>query len=110
MQPLLRQVDVYVGQSGLAPFEQWLTRLRDLKVKAAIDTRIARLRRGLLGDCSSVGEGVLELRIDFGPGYRIYVADDGESILLLCAGSKKTQRADVAAAKRHWKAYRKEAQ
>jgi putative addiction module killer protein len=81
-----------------------------LKAKAAIDNRVARLRRGLLGDCSSIGEGVLELRIDFGPGYRVYIADDGESILLLCAGLKKTQRADVAAAKKHWKSYRKEAQ
>jgi putative addiction module killer protein len=62
----------------------------------------------LSGDFKSVGEGVLELRIDFGPGYRLYLADDGESILLLCGGSKKTQTADVAAAKKYWKAYQEE--
>lgn len=108
MESLPRQVDVYVDPSGIAPFEQWLARLRDLKAKAAIDTRMARLRRGLLGDFKSVGEGVRELRIDSGPGYRVYLADDGESILLLCGGSKKTQRADVAAAKKYWKAYQEE--
>jgi len=108
VESLPRQVDVYVDPSGIAPFERWLARLRDLRAKATIDSRIARLRRGLLGDCKSVGDGVPELRIDSGPGYRVYLADDGESILLLCGGAKKTQRTDVAAAKKYWKAYREE--
>lgn len=108
MESVPRQVDVYVDPGGVAPFEQWLARLRDLKAKAAIDTRIARLRRGLLGDFKTVGEGVLELRIDFGPGYRLYLADDGESILLLCGGSKNTQQRTSQRPKKYWKAYQEE--
>lgn len=101
-------MNVYVLPDGSVPFDEWLMGLRDHKARAAIDHRITRVRLGLLGDCRSVGNNVLELRLDVGPGYRIYCVDDGSDILVLCAGSKKTQPADIARAKRYWNAYQVE--
>lgn len=103
-----REVNVYVLPDGSVPFDEWLNGLRDRRAKAAIDQRITRVRLGLLGDCQRVGNGVLELRVDVGPGYRIYCVDDGREILVLCAGSKKTQTADIARAKLYWNAYQVE--
>jgi len=104
-----RTVEIYVRQDGRAPFDDWLIRLKDRVGRGAIDTRLNRLRRGLIGDYDDVGEGVLELRIGGpGPGYRIYCADDGESTLVLCAGTKRTQDADIIKAKRYWADYQEE--
>jgi putative addiction module killer protein len=64
-----------------------------------VDARVLRFRLGMFGDSQSVGGGVLESRIDFGPGYRIYYATDDEEVVLLCGGDKKTQKADIANAK-----------
>ncbi|MFT8257774.1 MAG: type II toxin-antitoxin system RelE/ParE family toxin [Candidatus Symbiodolus clandestinus] len=81
-------------------FRQWRGDLKDPLAAAAIADRIFRLSRGLLGDTSSVGDGVSELRIHTGPGYRIYFQRrDGKIILLLCAGDKSNQRKDRQLAK-----------
>ena len=81
-------------------FETWLTRLRNPALLARIQIRIDRLSLGNPGDVKSVGEGVSEIRIDFGPGYRIYFSRRGSQIvLLLCGGDKSTQPADIAKAK-----------
>ena len=81
-------------------FAQWLQRLRDARAKARIISRIDRLAAGNPGDVRSVGEGVSELRIDHGPGYRVYFKQFGPVVvLLLCGGDKRTQERDVAAAK-----------
>jgi putative addiction module killer protein len=80
--------------------------LKDLKGKAQIEKRINRVRRGLMGDCREVGDGITELKIDFGPGYRVYCFIDGRAVLLLCGGSKRTQDADIARAKNHLREYR----
>ena len=73
---------------------------------AVIDARLARVRRGNFGDAKSVGDGVHELRIDFGPGYRVYFGREGSRIvILLCGGAKKSQQRDIATAKRYWKEY-----
>ena len=65
-----------------------------------------RLERGLYGDCEPVGEGVLELRMFFGPGYRVYFGEDAENIVvLLCGGNKVSQKQDIRAAKKYWKDY-----
>ncbi len=69
--------------------------------------RLERFRLGNVGDWKSVGEGVLELRIDWGPGYRVYFAQDGkEIVLLLCGGEKGTQVRDIKDAKKYWRDYR----
>jgi putative addiction module killer protein len=88
---------------GRDPVAEWLDGMRDSRARAAILLRIGRLERGLFGDCKSLGDGVSELRIDVGPGYRLYFGRRGERIvLLLCGGDKRGQRGDIARAKRYW--------
>jgi putative addiction module killer protein len=83
-----------------AEFSDWLSSLRDARAKAKILVRIARLARGNPGDVAPVGEGVSELRIDHGPGYRVYYVQRGTRfILLLAGGDKSTQQGDIAEAK-----------
>ena len=92
--------------NGKAPFEEWLLSLRDKPTQARILRRIDRLRLGNFGDCESVGEGVFELRIHFGPGYRVYFGLHGaQVVLLLCGGDKSTQARDIASAQRYWKEF-----
>lgn len=94
---LVLEVREYIHNNKRAPFTDWLGAL-DRKVRARIDARIDRLILGNFGDCKSVGDGVSELRIDFGPGYRVYFGRDGKTIvLLLCGGDKSTQQADINA-------------
>ena len=82
-------------------FAKWLKGLRDLTAKARILTRLDSARLGNLGDCKSVGAGVWEMRIHTGPGYRLfYVLRHEQIVLLLCGGTKASQRNDIAKAKR----------
>ncbi len=84
-----------------ATFQKWQKRLRDGRAKAIIALRLHRLAAGLVGDAEPVGEGISELRIHYGPGYRIYFKRRGEVIIiLLCGGDKSTQEADIRTAKR----------
>lgn len=81
-------------------FSEWLQSLRDERAKARIQIRIERLATGNPGDVQAVGEGVSELRINYGPGYRVYFKREGNQIvLLLCGGDKSTQAADIKRAK-----------
>lgn len=81
-------------------FTNWEGRLRDKRARTLIASRLARLAHGLPGDVEPVGEGVSELRIHYGPGYRVYVQQRGAFlIVLLCGGDKKTQARDIAMAK-----------
>jgi putative addiction module killer protein len=81
-------------------FYQWLTGLRDERAEMRIVSRIRRLSIGNFGDVKPVGEGVSELRIDYGPGYRVYFVQRGRTfILLLCGGDKRTQVRDIQRAK-----------
>jgi putative addiction module killer protein len=82
-------------------FSDWLRKLRDEKARSRILIRIRRLSLGNFGDAKPVGNGVSELRIDYGPGYRVYLQQRGSMlVLLLAGGSKKTQSADIAKAKK----------
>ncbi|MDP7151173.1 MAG: type II toxin-antitoxin system RelE/ParE family toxin [Paracoccaceae bacterium] len=81
-------------------FADWLNGLRDRRAQARIDIRLRRLSLGHFGDSKSLGDGVSELRVDYGPGYRLYFTRRGEQIVvLLCGGDKKRQNADIARAK-----------
>lgn len=81
-------------------FQRWIERLRDRRAKAKIAARLLRLEAGLFGDAKSVGGGVSELRIPYGPGYRVYYTRRGRDVvILLCGGDKSQQSADIAAAK-----------
>ena len=77
-------------------YSRWFAALRDRKARARIQTRIDRLQLGILGDVKPVGEGVSELRIDYGPGYRVYFVHRGhEMVILLAGGDKSTQEKDI---------------
>jgi putative addiction module killer protein len=82
-------------------FANWLRKLRDGNARSRIQIRIRRLSLGNFGDVKPVGEGISELRIDYGPGYRVYLQQQGNLlVLLLVGGDKKTQDADIAKAKK----------
>jgi putative addiction module killer protein len=97
----------YMTADGHEPFMEWLTRLKDHNAIVAVDKRIGRIRLGNLGDHKHIGDGVNELRIHHGPGYRLYFGRDGEAVvILLCGGDKGSQRRDMAKAKSYWDDYR----
>jgi putative addiction module killer protein len=90
------------------PFAQWLRQLRDIHARARVRARLARVAAGNFGDVRQVGEGVMELRIDYGPGYRAYFARMGNQVvLLLCGGDKSTQEKDIARAKGYLEDYKR---
>lgn len=101
-----REIRRYITSDGRNPFAEWLSSLRDLNAVVKIEQRLDRVRLGNLGNSKSVGEGVCELKIDFGPGYRVYFGQVGSTIvLILCGGDKSTQEQDIRKAKEYWKEY-----
>ena len=77
-------------------FDEWFENLRDLKAKAKIEVRIQRAKNGNFGDCKPIGEGLSEMRIDYGAGYRVYFMQRGaEIVILLAGGDKTTQSTDI---------------
>ncbi len=103
-----RELREYLTEAGHNPFKEWLHSLRDLQGRARIRVRLNRVRLGNLGDCKAVGEGVMEFRMDFGPGYRVYFGQAGNTlVILLCGGDKRTQARDIATAKQYWQSYKR---
>jgi putative addiction module killer protein len=101
-----RSVLVYRDRAGRLPFDEWLRELRDANAVARVLARVGRIRRGNLGDCKPVGEGVSELRVDYGPGYRVYFGQKGQTlVILLCGGDKRTQERDICQAQQYWGDY-----
>ena len=97
----------YVDRLGRNPFDRWFERLDD-QTQARVAVFLDRLERGNFSAAKGVGTGVSELRLDFGPGYRIYFAMDGETlIILLGGGTKKRQQADIEAAQVLWMEYKR---
>ena len=89
------------------PFDRFLARLRDERAKGRILIQLDRMALGLAGDWKPVGEGICELRIFEGKGYRVYFAREGKSVvILLCGGDKSTQARDIKLAKTYWQMYR----
>jgi putative addiction module killer protein len=98
----------YITASGVDPFQQWLNALKDIQGRIAIQRRIDRLQRDNFGDHKFCQDGVWELRVDLGPGYRIYYAQSEKAVvLLLCGGSKRSQTTDITTAVRHWEDYQR---
>jgi len=92
--------------NGSRPFVEWVTAMTDVEARAIILRRIARLRGGNFGNCKSVSTDIRELRIDYGPGYRVYFAMRSRTIaVVLCAGTKKTQLNDIRNAQKLWETY-----
>lgn len=100
------QIEIYQDKQGKRPFIEWLESLKDVKARAKIKVRLARVRLGNLGDWKTVNDGVFELRIDEGLGYRIYFTQDPNRKIILLGGSKKTQSRDINRAKQYAKDYR----
>lgn len=101
-----RRIKVLTLASGNCPFEDWFTSLKDSPTRLRIAARIARIQGGNLGDCKNVG-GVSEARLDFGPGYRLYFAQVGRTIVVLLAGGdKSTQANDIQAAQTLWEEHK----
>src|SRR5258708_23146634 len=97
----------YVSRAGKDVFDDWLTGLADARTQAKIASRINRLAAGNFGDCKSLRQGLYELRIDWGPGYRVYYAMlERASVLLLCAGDKRKQSTNIERALHHLKDYK----
>jgi putative addiction module killer protein len=106
METTERIIHEYITSEGRNTFREWLYSLKDCRAQVKVDIRIARLRLGNFGDAKSVGKGVYELRIPYGPGYRIYYGLEGnELVILLCAGDKKNQKQDIKKAQLYWLEY-----
>ncbi len=93
----------YQLEDASTPVTEWLCGLRDARARAQIEVRLRRVSVGNLGDCKPVGEGVSELRVDVGAGYRVYYGKHGQAlVILLCGGDKGSQQADIIRAKAYW--------
>ena len=102
-----RKIQYYRASNGRRPFIEWFESIRDKNTQNRIDKRLERLEDGNFGDCQSVGGGVFELRLHFGPGYRIYFGQiDDTLVLLLCGGDKTSQATDIIGAKTYWIEYK----
>src|SRR5258708_4806417 len=100
------EIRYYVAAGGQQPFAEWFADLEAV-ARAKVTRAIARLEQGNVSNVKTVGEGVLEYRIDFGPGYRVYFGRDGEAlVILLTGGTKKRQQRDIETAKEYWREYK----
>jgi putative addiction module killer protein len=101
-----KEIRYYVTEEEFSPFTVWFKTLRDGMARNKIEIRLKRIELGNMGDCKFVGEGVYELRIDTGPGYRIYFGQvDDVIIMLLCGGDKSSQDKDIQLAQKYWRDY-----
>lgn len=104
-----RILKVYMDSRGKEPFIEWLESIKDQKTRSRIITRLDRLEVGNPGDFRPLGNGLFELRLSFGPGYRVYYGeDDAVIVILLMGGDKDTQSADIKKARSYWRTYKEE--
>ena len=104
MQEFSYEIDYFVTKDGRKLFKEWLEHLRDVQGRTKIRIRLDRVRLGNFGDSRTIGEGVHELRVDYGPGYRIYFGQEGARlILLMLGGDKSSQKKDIVRAKELWR-------
>ena len=103
-----KELVFYESSTGKLPFRKWLSKVGDLRAQVKIETRLDRLIKGNYGDCSALRNGVSELRIDFGRGYRVYFGELKNElvIVLLLGGTKKTQSKDIELAIQYWEDYK----
>ena len=110
MQTQERIIQYYQQANGKFPFTDWILGLADKKARSIIFQCIDRIRLGNFGDCQNLGASIFELRISWGPGFRIYYGLDGlRIVLLLCGGDKSSQHRDITYAQEIWKEYKKNA-
>ena len=98
----------YQREDGREPFTEWLNAIRDKIAQACIRIRLRQVQAGNFGDCEPVGEGIIELRVHVGAGYRVYCGRHGKTVvLLLCGGDKASQVADIKRAKELWSEWKR---
>lgn len=102
------KISVYTDQRGNCPYAKWLASLRDPKARARVIMQVDRMELGLFGDSAPIGEGLSELRIHFGRGYRVYYGKErSEQYLILYGGDKSTQTRDIETAKAYWRDHKR---
>lgn len=105
LKPGSYEVEIFRTRTDECPFEDWLDSL-DRVTRARILARVARMKHGQFGDCKAIGSSLYELRLFFGPGYRVYFGEHrGRTILILAGGDKSTQSKDIKKAKDYWKTH-----
>jgi putative addiction module killer protein len=105
---MINIIHEYTDEQGKSPYAEWLLLLRDKRARARVMMQVDRMELGLFGDSVPIGEGLSELRIHYGPGYRVYYGKAEQHFyLLLCGGNKSTQSRDIKRAKAHWRDYRR---
>ena len=104
-----KELIFYEAPTGKIPFEEWLSKVGDIRAQAKIQVRLNRLIKGGYGDCSPLRSGVSELRIHYGPGYRVYFGEQKHRlvIVLLLGGTKKSQSKDIDLAIQYWEDYKR---
>ena len=103
MQIRPREILTYTTSGGRSPYRQWYSEIKDEKLKAAISTRLTRLETGNFGDFKRLHQDLYELRIHYGPGYRVYFGSfQNTVVILLCGGTKGTQSRNIIRARNYW--------
>lgn len=103
---LQKEIRIYKTEDGKYPFLNWIDSLKDKKTESIIWLRLERVSLVNFGDCKFIGDGIFELRVDFGPGYRVYFGNDGNQlVIILSGGDKDRQNNDIQKAKRYWQDY-----
>ena len=102
-----KTVIVYCDKTGKEPFTNWLNSLKDARDRRRILMRLRRVEQGNYGDSKHIQSGIFELRLFFGPGYRIYFGEDGDTlVILLCGGDKSSQDKNIQQAIKYWDEYK----
>lgn len=102
-----RQLEYFELSAGQYPFREWLLGLKDPATRHRLEVRLRKLELGNPGKWKALKDGVIELKEDFGPGFRIYLGEDGATlVILLCGGSKGSQARDIDKARNYWHLYR----
>ena len=105
---MLNRINEYTDEQDKSPYAEWLASLRDARARARIIMQVDRMELGLFGDSEPVGEGLSELKIHYGPGYRVYYGREAlDTYLVICGGDKSTQSRDIKRAKMYWQEHKR---
>ena len=105
---MLNRINEYTDEQDKSPYAEWLASLRDARARARVIMQVDRMELGLFGDSEPVGDGLSEVKIHYGPGYRVYYGKEGpDAYVLLCGGDKSTQSKDIKRAKTYWQEHKR---